>query len=221
LAINVDKRIFELAMCDDCAVGILHLDHPMPVYRDAFAAPLAVSAALASAAGSAAGFGVAASVAGAAFTVATFASVRVLVRADFDAVLCDCARLVPARAKIIAASMAKAKIPLPTRTMFPLLFLSLISLLLFSDLFRLPAGTPMRISHDWFGRTCSADPRFWGPRYARFQAPKGCPITAQANGLGLKDQVSCQALKGRANTCHNFFPDFRFIPSGGTEPWFL
>jgi hypothetical protein len=100
---------------------------------------LAVSAALAGVAGSAAGFGVAACVAGALFTVATFADVEVLSGADFDAELSDCARLDPARAKTNAASVAKAKLRLPTCTLIPLLFLSLISLLL---LFRfLPASS--------------------------------------------------------------------------------
>jgi hypothetical protein len=55
----------------------------------------------------------------------------VLACADFDAVLCDCARLDPARAKTNADSAAKAKIRLPIRTLIPLLFISLISLLLF------------------------------------------------------------------------------------------
>jgi hypothetical protein len=50
-------------------------------------------------------------------------------RADFDAVLCDCARLDPARARTNATSVAKAKIRLPVRTMPAPLFLSLISLL--------------------------------------------------------------------------------------------
>jgi hypothetical protein len=55
--------------------------------------------------------------------------VGVLAGADFDAVLCACAQLDPARAKTNADSVAKAKIPLPARTLIPLLFLSLISLL--------------------------------------------------------------------------------------------
>jgi len=53
-----------------------------------------------------------------------------------------------------------------------------------------------------------------------FRAPKGRPITAQANGLGFQDQVIHQALKGRAKTCSNFFPDSRFIPIGGAEQGF-
>jgi|SRR5208337_540625 len=92
---------------------------------------LAASAAWAGAAGSAAGFGVAACVPGAVFTVAAFANVEVLAGADFDAVLGDCARLDPARAKTNATSAAKARIRPPTCTLIPLLFLSLISLLLF------------------------------------------------------------------------------------------
>ncbi|MGA3325861.1 MAG: hypothetical protein ABSF45_15415 [Terriglobia bacterium] len=110
----------------------------------------------AGAVGSAAGFGVAAWVAGAAFTVATFADGGVLACADFDAVLCDCARLDPASAKTKADSAAKARICLPPRTMIPLLFLSLISRLLFSGLFRLHPSTLMPISHDWFGRTLAS-----------------------------------------------------------------
>jgi hypothetical protein len=52
-----------------------------------------------------------------------------------------------------------------------------------------------------------------------FQAPKGRTTSAQASGLGFRDQVIRQALQGRAKTCRNFFPDSRFIPSGGAEQW--
>ena len=40
------------------------------------------------------------------------------------------------------------------------------------------------------------------------QAPKGRPITAQANGLGFRDQAIHQALKGHANT----YRDLSLIP---------
>jgi len=51
-----------------------------------------------------------------------------------------------------------------------------------------------------------------------FEAPKGCPNLAQANGLGFQYQAIRQALKGRARTYSNFCPDSRFIPIGGAEP---
>jgi hypothetical protein len=67
--------------------------------------------------------------------------VEVLAGADFDPASCDCARLDSANAKTNAASVAKAKIRLSKPALIPLLFLSLISRLLFSDLFRLHPGT--------------------------------------------------------------------------------
>jgi len=51
-----------------------------------------------------------------------------------------------------------------------------------------------------------------------WKAPKGRDITAQANGLGFKDQVIRQALKGRPNTRRNAFSDNRFTPGAGAGP---
>jgi hypothetical protein len=75
---------------------------------------------------------------------AAFADGWALACPDFDPVLCACAQPGPARTS--AASVIKAKIHRPLLTLFPLLFLSLIFRLLFSDLFRprrLPKNAPV------------------------------------------------------------------------------
>jgi len=47
---------------------------------------------------------------------------------------------------------------------------------------------------------------------------RGCPILCQclwANGLGQKGHGVSKPYKGRANTCRNFFSDYRFTPRTG------
>src|SRR5208282_531163 len=182
---------------------------------------LAVSAALAGVAGSAAGLGVAAGVPGTAFTVATFADVEVLAGADFDAVFCDCARLDPARARTNAASVAKAKIPRPAHTLIPLLFLSLISSLLFSDLFRLHPGTLIyRIVPVWLLNHVRACEALDCGSSLPLSSPRACSRASQRESTftasklaGPKAAASCRTPKLRIHArweC-NAFPASRDV----------